>query len=147
MEEGEIRLIRCGHFVFPAAFHWQPPTPAPCGYLGDENHPCTCTRTQIDKYRAHLSGPLCERIDMCVEIRRVSYDSLIAPLTGSSAEMREQVLRARELQRALSRDHHQQRNARMQARELQEFCIPDAEGQRFLQLAYERYHPESAPLS
>lgn len=58
--------------------------PCPCGYLGDENHPCTCTRTQIDKYRARLSGPLCERIDMCVEIRRVSYDSLTAPLTGSS---------------------------------------------------------------
>ena len=98
MEEGEIRLIRRGQqFVFPAAFSLAAASnPCPCGYLGDENHPCTCTRTQIDKYRAHLSGPLCERIDMCVEIRRVSYDSLTAPLTGSSAEMREQVLRARD---------------------------------------------------
>lgn len=142
MEEGEIRLIRRGQqFVFPAAFSLAAASnPCPCGYLGDENHPCTCTRTQIDKYRAHLSGPLCERIDMCVEIRRVSYDSLTAPLTGSSAEMREQVLRARELQRARFRGTNIKCNARMQARELQEFCIPDAEGQRFLQLAYERYH-------
>ena len=54
--------------------------------------------------------------------------------------MREQVLRARELQRARFRGTNIKCNARMQARELQEFCIPDAEGQRFLQLAYERYH-------
>ena len=114
--------------------------PCPCGYLGDENHPCTCTRAQIDKYRARLSGPLCERIDMCVEIRRVSYDSLTAPLTGSSAEMREKVLRAREAQSARLRGTNIKCNAKMQARELQEFCRPDAEGQAFLKLAYERYH-------
>ena len=51
MEEGEIRLIRRGQqFVFPAAFSLAAASnPCPCGYLGDENHPCTCTRTQIDK--------------------------------------------------------------------------------------------------
>ena len=142
MEEGEIRLIRRGqHFVFPAAFSLAAAAnPCPCGYLGDDNHPCTCTRAQIDKYRARLSGPLCERIDMCVEIRRVSYDSLTAPLTGSSAEMREKVLRAREVQSARLRGTNINCNAKMQARELQEFCRPDAEGQAFLKLAYERYH-------
>ena len=56
MEEGEIRLIRRGqHFVFPAAFSLAAAAnPCPCGYLGDENHPCTCTRAQIDNLRRRL---------------------------------------------------------------------------------------------
>ena len=142
LEDGRVTIARAGQsLTYPAACMLVAAmNPCPCGYLGDENHPCTCTRAQIDKYRARLSGPLCERIDMCVEIRRVSYDSLTAPLTGSSAEMREKVLRAREAQSARLRGTNIKCNAKMQARELQEFCRPDAEGQAFLRLAYERYH-------
>ncbi len=142
MEEGEIRLLRRGQrYVFPAAFSLVAASnPCPCGYLGDETHPCSCSRTQIDKYRAHLSGPLCERIDMCVEIRRADYEALHAPKTSSSAEMREKVLRAREIQRTRFAGSRVRCNAAMHEAQLQEFCTPDEAGKAFLRLAYERYH-------
>lgn len=142
MEEGEIRLIRRGQqYVFPAAFTLAAASnPCPCGYLGDETHPCSCTRTQIDKYRAHLSGPLCERIDMCVEIRRADYNALHAPVTESSAQMRERVMRARSIQEKRFAGSRVHCNAGMQEAQLQEFCVPDAAGKDFLRLAYERYH-------
>ncbi len=142
MEEGEIRLLRRGQrYVFPAAFSLVAASnPCPCGYLGDETHPCSCSRTQIDKYRAHLSGPLCERIDMCVEIRRADYEALHAPTTGSSAEMREKVLRAREIQKKRFAGSRVRCNAAMHEAQLQEFCTPDEAGKAFLRLAYERYH-------
>ncbi len=142
MEEGEIRLLRRGQrYVFPAEFSLVAASnPCPCGYLGDETHPCSCSRTQIDKYRAHLSGPLCERIDMCVEIRRADYEALHAPATGSSAEMRERVLRAREIQKTRFAGSCVRCNAAMHEAQLQEFCMPDEAGKAFLRLAYERYH-------
>ena len=142
MEEGEIRLLRRGQrYVFPAAFSLVAASnPCPCGYLGDETHPCSCSRTQIDKYRAHLSGPLCERIDMCVEIRRADYEALHAPMTSSSAEMREKVLRAREIQKKRFAGSRVRCNAAMHEAQLQEFCTPDEAGKAFLRLAYERYH-------
>ncbi|HCF05629.1 MAG TPA: magnesium chelatase, partial [Desulfomicrobiaceae bacterium] len=42
--------------------------PCPCGYLGDPRHPCTCTPTQVQRYRSRLSGPLLDRIDLHVEV-------------------------------------------------------------------------------
>ena len=46
--------------------------PCPCGYLGDQNHPCTCPPAAIKRYRSRLSGPLMDRIDIVVTIKRLS---------------------------------------------------------------------------
>ena len=84
---------------------------------------------------------------MCVEIRRVSYDSLTAPLTGSSAEMREKVLSAREAQSARLRGTNIKCNAKMQARELQEFCQRTGRGRTgIFEAGLRAISPESASL-
>jgi len=51
--------------------------PCPCGFLGDENHECTCTSTQIVNYQRKLSGPLMDRIDLVVEVSKVENDELL----------------------------------------------------------------------
>ena len=78
LETGRITVARgpCSetfpaHFLLVAAMN-----PCPCGYLGDGGHACNCTPEQIRRYRARLSGPLLERIDLSVDVRRDSRRGL-----------------------------------------------------------------------
>ena len=50
--------------------------PCPCGYLGDPTHECKCTELQIQNYQKKLSGPLFDRIDMCINVDRVGNQDL-----------------------------------------------------------------------
>ena len=45
----------------------------PCGFYTDPKHECTCTPNQIQKYRAKLSGPLLDRIDLQIEVPGISF--------------------------------------------------------------------------
>jgi len=67
-----------------------------CGYQGDPTHDCTCSAVQIQRYRARISGPLLDRIDIQVEVPAVRYKEL-ADHTASetSAAIRARVARAR----------------------------------------------------
>ena len=50
--------------------------PCPCGYLGDPTHECKCTENQIQNYQKKLSGPLFDRVDMCINVERVENQDL-----------------------------------------------------------------------
>ena len=50
--------------------------PCKCGYFGDGRRQCTCTPTQVNRYRSRISGPLLDRIDIQVEVSNVDYDDL-----------------------------------------------------------------------
>ena len=50
--------------------------PCPCGYLGDKTHSCTCKPHEISRYRAKLSGPLLDRIDIRINVERVKNEDL-----------------------------------------------------------------------
>ncbi|MEC0173249.1 YifB family Mg chelatase-like AAA ATPase [Paenibacillus favisporus] len=78
------------HFMLAASMN-----PCPCGYLGSDHpeHQCTCSFSRIAQYRAKISGPLLDRIDLQVEVPRPKEWSTDAP-SLSSAEMRSQVLEA-----------------------------------------------------
>ncbi|MBQ9954879.1 MAG: YifB family Mg chelatase-like AAA ATPase [Eggerthellaceae bacterium] len=99
MESGKVTLTRAdGSIVFPARFMLVAASnPCPCGYFGDESKPCTCSLTQIRQYQGRIGGPLMDRIDIHLDIKRIPSDSFVAGQTGtSSAELREGVLAARE---------------------------------------------------
>jgi len=75
--------------------------PCPCGYLGDASSRCGCTAEQVARYRARISGPLLDRIDLHVEVPRVNPDQPGVPTaTGveTSAQVRARVEMARERQ-------------------------------------------------
>ena len=74
--------------------------PCPCGYLGDASGRCHCTSEQVVRYRSRVSGPLLDRIDMHLEVPRVSHDVLRkgAPEgEESSSQIRQRVVAARNI--------------------------------------------------
>ena len=75
--------------------------PCPCGYLGDATRPCVCAENEIKRYRARLSGPLLDRIDLHLTVAAVALRALGArPGTDSSATVRARVESARARQHA-----------------------------------------------
>ncbi len=60
--------------------------PCPCGYLGDPTHECKCTEAQIQNYQKKISGPLLDRIDMCIEVEKVEDADLLRPLESGDSE-------------------------------------------------------------
>ena len=91
--------------------------------LGDNQRNCTCAPPEIQRYRARMSGPLLDRIDIQVEVPAVRYKELADRSTGeSSAAIRERVNRARDVQL----DRFQNRpifcNAQMTPRDLRRHC-------------------------
>ncbi len=102
MESGAITIARANHRItYPARFQLVAAmNPCPCGFLGDVERPCRCTPDQIQRYRARVSGPLLDRIDLHVQVGRLAPGELLTPrYTGeSSAVVQERVCRCRERQ-------------------------------------------------
>lgn len=97
--------------------------PCPCGYRTDPRRSCNCSPTQIERYMSRISGPLLDRIDIHIEVPAVPFEELAnGPPGTSSAQMREQVTGARELQRQRFAQSRTRTNAQMSSRELREWC-------------------------
>mgnify|MGYP004709407545 CR=1 FL=1 len=102
LESGHIVIARAAQRVsFPARFQLVAAmNPCPCGYAGDGSSRCHCTPAQIRHYRAKLSGPLLDRLDLVVQVPAVDLVALLGPAAAqgeSSAQVRARVVVAREL--------------------------------------------------
>jgi magnesium chelatase family protein len=123
MDSGVITLARASHRItYPARFQLVAAmNPCPCGYWGDAERPCRCTPEQIQRYRARISGPLLDRIDLHVQVNRIPPGDLLTPrCTGEdSATVRARVDRSR------ARQEHRQGgpNAQLSPDELASACI------------------------
>ncbi len=125
LESGFIHISRAQRQArFPAQFQLiAAMNPCPCGYLGDPSSKCHCTRVQVARYRARISGPLLDRIDLHVEVPRLSPEELSHRPSGeTSAQVRERVIAARD--RQLSRSG--KLNHALTPGEIQRFCGLDA---------------------
>jgi magnesium chelatase family protein len=122
LETGSITISRAARQAeFPARFQLiAAMNPCTCGYLGDRDGRCHCTREQIQRYRARITGPLLDRIDLHVEVPRL--DALQLSRNGkkleSSAEVLKRVTRARSLQGQRGRVP----NSRLSNREVEALC-------------------------
>jgi len=103
--------------------------PCPCGYWTDENHPCTCTPRQIQRYRAKLSGPLLDRIDLQVEVPAVPYTDLkTTQSTMDSESMRQRIFAAHALQKERYAGGNCRSNSELSGAQLEKYCeLTDAE--------------------
>jgi magnesium chelatase family protein len=103
LESGVVTISRAARQVeFPARFQLVAAmNPCPCGWAGDLSGRCRCTADQIERYRARISGPLLDRIDLHVEVPRLPPSELRpdAPPGECSASIRARVEAAREIQR------------------------------------------------
>ena len=103
LETGRVTITRSGGAVtYPARFTLVAATnPCPCGWLGDPVRTCRCTQAVVDGYQRRLSGPLLDRIDLQVGVRRVPLVELAAEPRGEASHVvRERVLAARARQQA-----------------------------------------------
>ncbi|MEE1949066.1 YifB family Mg chelatase-like AAA ATPase [Pseudomonas alcaligenes] len=103
LESGHIVIARARDKVrFPARFQLVAAmNPCPCGYLGDPGGRCRCTPEQIQRYRAKLSGPLLDRIDLHLTVARESTSLLASSQAGeSSVQVAARVSQARQRQLA-----------------------------------------------
>jgi magnesium chelatase family protein len=137
LEERAISIVRARRALrFPADFMLIAAlNPCPCGHLGNPLRTCTCSAAGIAAYRAKLSGPLLDRIDMHVEVPAMPYRALAAAEPGeASATVRARV----EAARARQRERGPRWNARLDPGELRVAARADAGGHRILERAVER---------
>jgi magnesium chelatase family protein len=98
LEDGVVTISRAaGSWTFPARFALVASmNPCPCGLRGERGADCRCDDAAVDRYRARLSGPLLDRIDLHVTVARVPFDELArARPAEPSAAIRARVIDAR----------------------------------------------------
>lgn len=137
MEEGRITIVRkSGSFVYPCNFMLVAAmNPCPCGYFPDRNR-CFCSEREVRRYVKSLSGPLLNRMDLCVGIMRSDYSDLKAAegREESSRAVRERVVKARERQR--QRNGAYLFNGRIPTAKLKELCPLTDQAERTLEQYY-----------
>jgi magnesium chelatase family protein len=136
LESGRITISRAAQQAdFPARFQLVAAmNPCPCGFLGHYTAQCRCSPDRIARYRARLSGPLLDRIDLHVEVPALGYEELtLAPVGEGTAAVRARVTRARAAQRERLGGSAFYCNAQMGAREVREHCRHDAGCSRLLE--------------
>ncbi len=137
LETGEVHIARANRRAsYPAAFQLiAAMNPCPCGYQGHPTRACRCTPEQIQRYRNRLSGPLLDRIDLCIEVPALSSADLAQSGPGEASEVvRARVMTAWRI--ALQRQGSV--NARLEGKALEQHAVLDAAGQNLLTQAVNR---------
>lgn len=143
LEDNEIVISRAKHSIrYPAKFILLGAmNPCSCGYLGDREKQCTCSEYQITRYLAKLSGPLLDRIDLQVEVPRLTSDELLnkSSQEEASAEIRKRVIRARKIQAERYRDESILTNSELTPKLVKKYCKIDKEGEELFKTAIVKY--------
>jgi magnesium chelatase family protein len=132
LETGRVHVARAArHAEFPAALQLVAAmNPCPCGYLGEAR--CRCNEERVARYRARVSGPLLDRIDLHVEVPRPPPEVLAGePAGDTSAAVAVRVGRARARQLARAGAV----NAQLGPRELARHCVPERAARELLERA------------
>jgi magnesium chelatase family protein len=144
LEDGVVTISRAqtsikypADFILLAAMN-----PCPCGYYGDAQKKCVCSDMQIKRYWSRLSGPLLDRIDLQIEVARLSDDELLGKAaTGeSSATIRERVVRARNIQIERFKGENIVSNAQMSPKLIKKHCKLDSASEELLKSAIARFN-------
>ena len=139
LEDGIIHVARAQRSVsFPAKFMLvAAQNPCPCGFSGDPEKTCVCSPTQFLRYQKKISGPLLDRIDLHVEVPRLSFEKIEDEAEQEdSAAVRARVRAARQIQ--LQR--FGKTNAEMGISDIKEFCRPEDAGLLLLRNAVASQH-------
>jgi magnesium chelatase family protein len=142
LEDGHVTIARAQlTLTFPAQCQLVAAmNPCPCGYYGDQAKPCVCNAGAVARYRNQISGPLLDRIDIHIEVPRLTPDELLNRQQGeSSADIRLRVLAARQRQEARFAGKPFFCNAQMTSRALREMCPLNAEAEGLLRRAIDQF--------
>lgn len=144
LEDGEVNISRAnGSVKYPAEFILVGAmNPCPCGFLGDSQKECTCSDFQIKRYRSRLSGPLLDRIDLQIEVTRLSPDELLNNNTASesSEQIRKRVISARKIQLERYKDYGILTNSQLNSKLIKIFCKLDKNSETLLKTAISEFN-------
>ena len=143
LEDGRITVSRAtGSVDYPANFMLcGSMNPCPCGNYGSAEKVCTCSPSQIAKYKAKISGPLLDRIDIQVEVDEVKYTELTDDSEcESSKTVKQRVDRTRAIQRERFKDDGILTNSDMGEKHIKKYCKLSRECEQILKNAYESLH-------
>jgi len=142
LEDREIHISRAAYrVVYPSDFMLVAAmNPCPCGYYNHPEKECSCGPGIIKQYLSRISGPLLDRIDMHLEVVPVPFSQLAQKEhSEGSGSMRDQVIRAREIQeKRFAGDGNVTCNARMGTRLRNHYCTLDKAGSSLIRLAMEQ---------
>ncbi|MGN0170116.1 MAG: YifB family Mg chelatase-like AAA ATPase [Lachnospiraceae bacterium] len=142
LEEGKVNVIRTnGTYTFPAKFSLiAAMNPCPCGYYPDLGR-CTCTPPMIRRYQRKISGPLLDRIDMCVQVPEVEFSCLTGEMQGdSSAVILKRVTRVHELQKQRFSGEDILFNSQMKMPQIEKYCILSPDLKNYLEDIFAKMH-------
>jgi magnesium chelatase family protein len=138
LEDGKVTISRAhSSLTYPAQFMLVASmNPCPCGRLYDQHKSCTCTPYEIQRYWKKLSGPLLDRIDIQLEVPRLKPDELSAMPAGEpSSQIRKRIMSARKTQLERFKETNVYSNARMNPKQIREYCGLDKEAEKILKSA------------
>ena len=141
LEDGTVTIsLAITSITYPANFMLMAAmNPCPCGYHGDPMKECSCTPLQIHKYRAKVSGPLLDRIDIHIEEPPVKYKELADEAGGENSEdIIKRVNRARDIQKERCRKSSIHSNSQMPPSYVRKYAKADEDGVKLLETAIDR---------
>jgi magnesium chelatase family protein len=113
--------------------------PCPCGHFGSKTSKCVCSAPSIQRYLSKISGPLLDRIDLHIDVDRVTYDDLSgAKLEEDSEHIRRRVTAARSIQIQRFKGTKVYCNAKMDAAMVHKYCVLTHDCERVLKMAFEK---------
>ena len=138
LEDGEITINRINaSYTYPAKFVLiGAMNPCPCGFLGDEKKECTCSQQQILGYQKKISGPLLDRIDLIVNVGRVSNSKLLANLPKKllADDAKKKIVTARQVQSIRYGDKSVS-NAQLNSKEIRQYFTVSTGVKKVLEMA------------
>ncbi len=143
LEDAQIVISRAKHSItYPAKFVLLGAmNPCPCGFLGDKEKQCTCSDFQVQRYLSRLSGPLLDRVDLQVDVTRLTSDELLnmEPAKESSADIRLRVLKAREIQAERYKNEGILTNSELDTKLIRKYCKLDKDCEVLFKSAITKY--------
>lgn len=141
LEDNEIVISRAGGSVrYPADFVLVASmNPCPCGNYGNLSVECTCSMTQVERYRGKISGPLLDRLDIHIEVPPVKFDDLVendSKIEEKSETILKRVIKARELQKERYKGTNMENNSQLKGKTIAEFCETPKEAKKLLRAAF-----------
>jgi len=141
LEDRQITVSRVnGTFTYPANFMFAASmNPCPCGYYGSKEKECTCSQHAISKYIGKISGPLLDRIDICIEVSAVKYQKLNNDnKIESSSVIKKRVDKARRIQQERYKKYSILSNSELTPKMIEKFCKLDEKGKKILEDAFNK---------
>lgn len=138
LEDGQVTIVRASMaLTFPARFMLSAAmNPCPCGFFNSPTRECQCTPPQIQRYVSRISGPLLDRIDIHIDVPAVPYKELASESEGEpSLQIRQRVLRARQLQLKRFSGEKIFCNAQMMTRHIRKHCKIDSACEKLMENA------------